>query len=59
MGVQFTLSVFASLGIVGALISLLLPETRGKEIPDTVQEMLEMTEQKANDAPQPDKGRSY
>ncbi|XP_074598888.1 organic cation transporter protein-like [Brevipalpus obovatus] len=47
MSIQFTLCIFASLGVLGALISLLLPETRGKEIPDTVQDMLEMTGEKA------------
>lgn len=47
MSIQYTLSIFASLGVLGALISLLLPETRGKDIPDTVQDMLEMTGNKA------------
>ncbi|XP_074598887.1 organic cation transporter protein-like isoform X2 [Brevipalpus obovatus] len=47
--IQVTLAGFASLGILGALMSLLLPETRGKEIPDTVQDMLEMTDKKITD----------
>ncbi|XP_074598883.1 organic cation transporter protein-like [Brevipalpus obovatus] len=54
--VQFTLSIFASLGILGALMSLLLPETRGKEIPDTVEDMIEITKKKENVSSEQEKG---
>lgn len=36
-------------------MSLLLPETRGKEIPDTVEEMIEITKKKANVSSQQEK----
>ncbi|XP_074596551.1 uncharacterized protein LOC141851688 [Brevipalpus obovatus] len=42
--IWITMTVFAFLPIIGCLTLLVLPETRGKNIPDTMKEMVEFTE---------------
>ena len=37
-GVQFT--IFAILGLSGGLLSMVLPETRGKKLPETLRDMV-------------------
>ncbi|XP_015786194.1 organic cation transporter protein [Tetranychus urticae] len=39
---KLTFGIFAAMGIVGALAATLLPETKGKEIPDTIEGMVEI-----------------
>uniref|UniRef100_T1K5P1 Major facilitator superfamily (MFS) profile domain-containing protein n=1 Tax=Tetranychus urticae TaxID=32264 RepID=T1K5P1_TETUR len=39
---KLTFGLFAVMGIIGASITRLIPETKGKEIPDTVEGMIEM-----------------
>lgn len=41
------MSVFALATLFAAIVSLVFPETRGREIPDTIMQMIEMNAKKA------------
>lgn len=40
------MAIFSTVSALAAIMVLMFPETRGKEIPDTIQQLIEMNEKK-------------